>query len=176
MVFSKTRIEGVYIIEPQPSEDSRGWFSRNFCKREFEANGLHSEFVQHNVSYNKRKGTLRGLHFQKPPHEEVKVVQCIKGRIFDVVVDLRVDSATYLEWLSVELCEGSRRMLYVPKGFAHGFQTLCDDAVVFYLMGDYYVKGFEGGLRYDDEALGIDWPIKSGITISDKDSELPNLR
>ena len=176
MIFTKTHLEGAYIIDMQPIEDNRGWFSRAFCKREFEENGLCGDFVQHNMSYNKQIGTIRGMHFQRPPYEEIKVVQCIKGKILDVIIDIREDSDTYLKWLSVELCENNRQMLYVPKGFAHGYQTLCDDTVVFYLVSEFYKKDSEGGLRFDDETIGIKWPINHNIIISEKDAGFSLLK
>ena len=170
MTYVETLLKGAYIIDMQPIEDERGWFSRAFCMKEFRANGLCSEFVQHNSSFNLQKGTVRGLHYQLPPYEEIKVVRCIRGKIFDVIVDIRKDSDTYLKWFGVELSEDNCRMLYVPKGFAHGFQTLCDKTEIFYLMSEFYRKGYDAGLRWDDKAIGIDWPIRDGIVISEKDA------
>jgi len=175
MIYSETKLKGAFLIDIEPIDDERGWFSRTFCKNEFEKQGLCAEFVQHNISYSLKKGTIKGLHYQLPPYEEVKVVSCIKGKIFDVIVDMRPDSETYLKWLSVELEEQSGRMLYVPKGFAHGFQTLTDDVLVFYLMGELYYKNAENGLRWNDELLNISWPIREDIIISDKDRNLRTL-
>ena len=170
MIYTEAPLKGAYIIDMQRIEDERGWFSRTFCKEEFEANGLCCDFVQHNASHSIRKGTIRGLHYQLPPYEEIKVVRCTMGKIFDVIVDIRADSDTYLQWFSVELSGDNGRMLYIPKGFAHGFQTLCENSEVFYLMSAFYRKGYESGIRWNDAALNINWPIRDGITISEKDA------
>jgi len=175
MKFVETPLIGAYVISHEPIRDHRGWFARSFCRNEFAKYGLCTEFVQNNTSYSKTKGTVRGLHFQRTPHEEVKVVSCINGSIFDVIVDNRPNSPTYLQWFSVELDDKKGDMLYVPKGFAHGYQTLTDDAVVFYLVSAFYHGGFEGGLRWDDELLSIHWPIKKGAVISEKDLSISLL-
>lgn len=175
MTFTETPLKGAFVINTVPFEDNRGWFSRTFCKEEFEKQGLCSEFVQHNSSYNIHKGTIRGLHYQLAPYEEIKVVKCTRGKILDVIVDLRENSETYLQWFSIELTDENGRMIYVPEGFAHGFQTLCDNTDVFYLMSEFYRKGFDAGIRWNDEVLGINWPILDEIIISEKDKFLRNL-
>jgi dTDP-4-dehydrorhamnose 3,5-epimerase len=175
MRFKSTKLEGVYIVEPERLMDERGFFARAWCQREFENAGLETIFVQCNLSFNAKKGTVRGMHYQKNPYEEEKLVRCTKGEIFDVVVDLAPDSSTYLKWLGVHLTEDNHKMLYVPKNFAHGYQTLTDNAVVFYQVSQFYVPGSEGGLRWDDAQLGIQWPHTSGIIISEKDRQWPLL-
>jgi len=175
MIFTETPLKGAYIIDIEPHKDNRGWFSRTFCKEEFEKHGLCTEFVQHNSSYNALKGTIRGLHYQIPPDEEIKIVSCVKGCIFDVIVDVRKDSSTYMQWFSVELSESNGRMLYIPKDFAHGFQTLCDETMVLYQMSEYYKKGSESGIRWNDATLNIDWPEKENVIMSEKDSQLQLL-
>jgi|SRR6516165_1240862 dTDP-4-dehydrorhamnose 3,5-epimerase len=164
MKFHPLELDGAFIIEPEPVVDERGMFARNFCVREFAARGLDSRIAQCNTSYNRRRGTLRGMHYQVAPFEETKLVQCIGGAIYDVIVDLRPDSATRLQWVAADLSAGNRRMLYVPAGFAHGFQTLTDDAEVFYQISAYYSPG----LRWNDDAFAIRWPLADPI-ISDKD-------
>jgi len=169
MIFTETPLPGAYVIDLNKLDDERGWFARAFCKEAFEAHGLCTDFVQHNLSYNKKCGTIRGLHYQLPPHEEIKVVRCVKGAIFDVIVDIRESSLTYRQWYGTELSDENGRMLYVPAGFAHGFQTLSDDAAVFYLMSAYYQKGMDAGLPWNDPRMGINWPIKEGIILSERD-------
>ena len=170
MDFIKTEIEGLMIINLQVNSDDRGDFTRLFCKRSFQENNLDGKIVQQNLSRNKVKGTLRGLHAQRSPNEEVKVVRCLSGSIFDVAVDLRQGSPTYLSWFGVELSESNFRMLYVPKGFAHGYQTLTDDASVEYLVTSFYVPDSEYGLRYNDPQIGVSWPLPVSV-ISPKDSQ-----
>lgn len=176
MIFTQAPIPGVFTIEPKLLEDERGFFARSFCGKEFKEHGLEDRYVQCNLSYNKVRGTTRGMHFQRTPHEEVKVVRCIKGAIFDVLVDYRQDSPTYLQWFGAELSDSNRRMLYVPRGFAHGYQTLTDNAEVFYQVSEFYTSGSEGGLRWNDPAIGIEWPISSTDQISDKDANWPLLK
>lgn len=168
MKFIETKLKGAFIIQIEPLEDERGYFVRSFCKEEFEKYGLNPEIVQCNISYNKKAGTLRGMHFQKAPYEETKIVSCIKGAVYDVIIDLRKDSQTFCQWISVELTENNNKMLYIPKGFAHGFQTLVDDTIVNYQMGEYYHPKYAMGIRYDDTSFNINWPIEHAI-ISDKD-------
>ena len=169
MVFIETKLKGAYIVDLDLIEDHRGFFARSFCKREFENMGLASEYVQQNISYNKKKGTLRGLHYQKAPYEEVKLVRCIKGAIFDVIADIREDSPTYLQWIGVELSEENRKMIYVPKGFAHGFQTLTDDSEAMYMMSEFYHGDHGETILYSDSKIGIRWPISDSIITNDKD-------
>jgi dTDP-4-dehydrorhamnose 3,5-epimerase len=162
----------LFLIELDRLEDSRGSFARSFCVEEFEAHGMEGRIAQCNVSYNARKGTLRGLHFQAPPHEEAKLVSCAHGAIFDVVVDIRRESPTYLKWSSCQLAARDGRMLYIPKGFAHGFQTLDDQTEVNYAMFEFYRPESARGLRWNDPALSIPWPIQTPI-MSEKDQQYP---
>jgi dTDP-4-dehydrorhamnose 3,5-epimerase len=174
MRFVETRLRGAYIIEPEPHEDSRGFFARTFCAREFEAHGLVSSFVQCSVSLSRQRGTLRGMHFQLQPASEVKLVRCTAGAIFDAIVDLRKDSPSYLQHIGVELTAKNRRALYVPKTFAHGLQTLEDDTEVFYQISEYFSPDKASGLRYDDPRLRIPWPL--GVScVSPKDMQWPLL-
>lgn len=169
MIFTETKIKGVFIIEPELLTDERGFFARSFCKDEFRDHGLETDIVQCNISYNKKKGTLRGMHYQAPPFEEAKIVSCTKGSIYDVVLDLRKDSATYCQWIAVELTNENYKMVYIPKGCAHGFQTLKNDSVVFYQMTEYFHPECAKGIRWDDSAFGIVWPQKNRIIIAKKD-------
>jgi len=173
MRLLETDLKGVHIIELDQREDERGFFARTFCKNVFEKHGLHSEVAQCNLSHNARRGTLRGMHYQAEPFAEAKLVQCVRGSLYDVIIDLRRDSETYCQWIGVELSAANGRMLYVPEGFAHGFQTLEDDTAVYYQMFQFYAPHFARGVRWDDPAFGIKWPIKSPI-ISDKDRHLPD--
>lgn len=168
MRFIETRLQGAYIIEPEPIEDERGFFARTFCAREFEAQGLNPCVAQCNISYNKKKGTLRGMHYQAEPHAEAKLVRCTRGALYDVIIDLRPQSPTFKEWTAVELTADNRRMLYIPEGFAHGFQTLENDTEVFYLMSAFYRPECSQGVRWDDSTFNIVWPEKQPI-ISNRD-------
>ena len=174
MNFVETPLRGSYVIEVEKHEDERGFFARSWCAREFDAKGLDTTLAQSNVSFNKLKGTLRGLHYQIPPHAEVKLVRCTKGSLFDVIVDLRKDSPTFLKWVGIELTATNHRMLYIPKLFAHGFQTLEDDTEIFYQMSEFYEPAASKGLRWSDPRLGINWP-DAGRTMSQKDQAYPNL-
>jgi len=173
MIFTRTGIEGAYIIEPEPLADERGFFARSFCREEFLKNGLESRIVQCNISSNKRSGTLRGMHYQIPPFEEAKIVSCIRGSIYDVVLDLRRGSSTYRRWSGVELSENNYTMVYIPKGCAHGFLTLEDDCVVYYQMTEFFHPECARGVRWDDPAFGITWPHPAEI-ISEKDQSYPD--
>lgn len=175
MIFNKTTIKGVYIIEPERLEDERGFFARTFCQKEFEANGLNPRLVQCSISYNKFKGTLRGMHYQVAPMAEAKLVRCTRGAIYDVTVDLRYDSSTYCRWMAMELNADNHRMLYIPEGFAHGFQTLEDNTEVFYQMSEFYTSEYAQGFRYDDPVFGIKWPLKT-VIISEKDKKYQNIK
>lgn len=168
MIFTETKLQNAYIIDLQKFEDSRGFFARAWCQKEFEAQGLVAQVVQTNVSYNKQQGTLRGLHYQAAPYGETKLVRCVRGAIYDVIVDLRPDSPTYKQWLGVELTAENHRTLYVPAGFGHGFQTLVDDTEVTYQVSEFYTPTAERGLRYNDPAFGIVWLLEVNV-ISDKD-------
>lgn len=163
MIFIETNIPGVFIIDIEPIEDERGFFARTFCKREFEARGLERNFVQCSISYNKKRGTLRGMHYQISPYEETRIVSCIKGSIYDVVLDLRSDSDTFREWVSVELNDRNHRFLYIPKGCAHGFQTLEDDTEVYYQISEFYHPECARGVRCNDPAFKIDWPALTSV-------------
>jgi dTDP-4-dehydrorhamnose 3,5-epimerase len=168
MIFRETRLKGAFEIELETTQDSRGFFARSFCKDEFETYGLRTNIAQCNISYNKRKGTLRGMHYQAHPHEEAKLVSCTKGAVFDVIIDLRPDSFTFMDWWGVELSDESTKMLYIPEGFAHGFQTLTNHAVVYYQMFEFYHIESARGVRFDDPAFDIKWPLQCAA-ISKKD-------
>lgn len=175
MIFNETKLKGAYIIEVEPFEDERGSFARTFCREEFETHGLNSFVAQCNISHNRKKGTLRGMHYQIAPHAEAKLVTCVAGSIYDVIIDLRPDSITYCHWLAVELsARGRRSLIYIPEGFAHGFQTLQDDTEVFYQMSHSYVSKAARGVRWDDPAFAIDWP-DGPRTLSDRDNNYPDF-
>ena len=158
MILVETGLPGAFVIEMERRDDERGFFARSWCQHEFEERGLNPRLVQCNVSFNKKRGTLRGMHYQAKPYEEAKVVRCTRGAVYDVVIDLRVGSPTYLRWEAVELNEDNRLMLYVPEGFAHGFQTLGDCTEVFYQMSEAYMPEYARGVRWDDPAFRIRWP------------------
>lgn len=168
MHFRETTLNGAWIIEPIPACDARGFFARTFCRQEFSDRGLETNFVQHSTSASSKRGTIRGMHFQLPPHEEVKVVSCRRGAMWDVIIDLRSDSPTYRRWQGIDLTADNYRQLYVPAGFAHGFQTLSDDTEVCYLISAFYAPGAASGIRYDDPAFAIDWPLAPTV-VSRKD-------
>jgi dTDP-4-dehydrorhamnose 3,5-epimerase len=174
MRFESVALAGGYLIHLDPRTDQRGTFARAFCAQEFAAKGLESSFLQANISTNVRAGTVRGMHFQKEPHAEVKLVRCVKGSIYDVIVDMRKTSKTYLHWFGSELSEENGTMMYVPKGFAHGYQALSDGATAFYMVSAPYAPQSEGGLRFNDPVLSIEWP-RAVSEISDKDSQWPLL-
>lgn len=173
MRFVPTPLAGAYLIEPEPLSDARGFFARSFCAHEFAEHGLNARPAQCNISYNTKRGTLRGMHFQRAPHAEAKLVRCTAGSIYDVIIDLRRDSPTFRQWAGFELTADNRSALYIPEGFAHGFQTLADDAEVFYQMFDFFEPGSAGGVRWDDPAFGIAWPLGDPI-LSDKDRAYPD--
>jgi dTDP-4-dehydrorhamnose 3,5-epimerase len=174
MRFTPTALAGAYLIHLEPRVDERGMFARTFCAQEFSAQGLETSFVQANLSTNTRAGTARGMHFQRAPHAEVKLVRCVKGAIYDVIVDMREGSPAYLRWFGAELTEDNGLMMYVPKGFAHGYQALTDGATAFYMVSAYYAPQAEGGLRFDDPKLAIKWP-RAVSDVSDKDAKWPLL-
>jgi len=168
MIFTETRLKGAYIIDVERREDSRGFFARSFCQREFEARGLNPLIAQANLAFNSKEGTVRGMHFQYPPTAETKLVRCTRGAILDIIVDLRPESPTYLQHISVELSEDNYRALYVPERFAHGYQALRDSTETAYQVGEFYAPEAEGGLLYDDPQLDLTWP--SPVTVvSEKD-------
>lgn len=172
MIFSATRLHDAWLIDIEPREDERGFFARTWCRQELTAQGLDTELAQESLSFNRHRGTLRGLHFQQPPHEETKIVRCTRGAIFDVIVDLRPRSPTYLHWQGFELTAENRRAIYIPKGFAHGFQTLINDAEISYQISAFYAPESAGGYRYDDVVFGITWPLQVTVT-SDRDLDWP---
>ena len=174
MIFTETLLPGAYTIDLEPRADSRGFFARAFCQKEFEAHGLKPVIAQANVAFNHKKGTLRGMHFQFPPAAETKVVRCTRGAILDIIVDLRPESPTYLHHIAVELNEDNHRALYVPERFAHGYQVLQDKTETSYQVGEFYTPGSEGGLLYSDPRLGLSWPIPVTV-ISEKDAVWPFL-
>jgi dTDP-4-dehydrorhamnose 3,5-epimerase len=158
MIFIETKLKGAFIVELEPFADERGFFALSWSEKEFAARGLESQLAECNVSFNRRKGTLRGMHYQQEPHGQVKLVRCTRGAIFDVIIDLRVESATFKQWISAELTADNHRALYIPKGFAHGFQTLTDDSEILYQMSDPFVPGSGRGVRWNDPAFAIAWP------------------
>lgn len=170
MVFQETNLKGVYIIEPERIEDERGFFARTWCKQEFQKCGINPNLVQCNISFNRKKGTLRGMHYQAAPCEEAKLVRCTTGAICDVIIDLRPDSETFKQWVMVELTAENRKMLYIPEGFAHGFLTLKDSTEVFYQMSEYFAPEYARGVRWNDPAFRINWPEKV-VVISEKDKQ-----
>jgi dTDP-4-dehydrorhamnose 3,5-epimerase len=168
MIFTETKLKGAFIIDMELREDHRGCFARTFCAKEFAEHGIQTTVAQCSLAYNHKVGTLRGMHYLAPPAGETKLVRCTQGALYDVIIDMRPDSPTYLQHIAVELTAENRRSLYIPALFAHGYQTLSDRTEVIYQMNDFYTPGYERGLRYDDPALGIEWPLP--ITeISDKD-------
>jgi dTDP-4-dehydrorhamnose 3,5-epimerase len=169
VIFIETKLKGAYVIEPERLEDERGFFARTFCVQEFEAHGLNPRVVQCSISYNKKKGTLRGMHYQVAPHAEVKIVRCIRGSIYDVIIDLRPESPTFKQWVAVELTVDNRHMLYIPEGFAHGFQTLEGNTEVFYQMSAFYVSQSARGIRWNDTEIGIVWPETANRIVSIRD-------
>jgi len=173
--FFETSIQGAYLIEIDRHEDERGFFARVFCRREFSARALAPDFVQQSISYNRKRGTLRGLHFQREPKMEAKLVRCTRGSIWDVIVDLRSPQSPVSSWHSEVLSEHNHRMLYVPAGIAHGFQSLEDDTEVLYLMSEYYDAELADGVRWDDPVLRIPWPIVPPVAMSERDLSLPWL-
>lgn len=175
MKFVPTDLAGAYVIEPERMEDDRGFFARTFCHDEFASHGLRAAFVQCNVSFNTRKGTLRGLHFQEKPHEEAKLVRCTRGAIYDVIVDIRRASPTFRRWAAFELTAESRKMLYVPEGIAHGFQTLEENCEVFYQISEMYHPHLARGVRWNDPAFAIRWPI-ADPTVSARDAQYPDFK
>lgn len=174
MLFQPTSLAGAYLLDLQKVEDERGFFARSWCVQEFAEHGLDTRLVQCNISFNKQRGTVRGLHYQMPPFAETKVVRCSRGAIYDVIVDLRPESPTFLQWLGVTLSAENRTMFYVPQGFAHGFQTLADNTEVCYQMSEFYAPAYARGLRWDDPQVKVQWPL--AITVmSMKDQCYPDF-
>jgi dTDP-4-dehydrorhamnose 3,5-epimerase len=173
MKFTPLSFRGAYLIEPELIHDERGFFARTWCPDEFKSQRLNTKVAQCSISYNRRRGTLRGMHYQAEPHAEVKLVRCTAGAIYDVIVDLRHRSATYLQWLAVELTAANHKMLYIPEGFAHGFQTLADESEVFYQISEPYVSECARGVRWNDPTFQIKWPI-ADLILSDRDRNFPD--
>jgi dTDP-4-dehydrorhamnose 3,5-epimerase len=172
LIFKETILPGAYVIELEKINDHRGYFARVWCEREFQHHGLKTDLAQSNVGFSHRKGTLRGLHFQKAPHAEVKIVRCTRGAMFDVIVDLRRESPTYKQWVGAELSDENSRMIYVPEGFAQGYMTLIDNTEMNYHTSDFYSADTASGVRYDDPAFGIQWPFAATV-ISEQDRKWP---
>ncbi len=168
-------LPGAFLVRLERHADSRGFFARTFCTREFSSAGIPSAVVQANVSYNTKQGTVRGMHFQWPPSREGKLVRCVRGSLFDVLLDLRPDSSSYLKHVSVQLDENTQDAVFIPHGVAHGFQTLSDETEVFYQMTDFHAPESAAGFRWDDPLFGIDWPIREGIVISERDAQYPDF-
>lgn len=175
MIFTETKLKGAFVLEPERREDNRGFFARTFCRREFESHGLNPLVVQCNIAYNKKKGTLRGMHFQNPPFQEAKLVRCSKGTILDIILDLRPTSPTFKHWVSAELSEENHRSLYVPEGFAHGYQTLTEVTEIIYQVSQFYAPESASGVRHDDPVFGIKWPLEVSA-ISDLDKKWPDFK
>ncbi len=174
MIFVETPLKGAFVLEPERLEDGRGFFARTWCERECGAQGLNTRIVQCNTSFNKKRGTLRGVHYQAAPYREAKLVRCTMGAIYDVIIDLRRDSPTFKRHVPVILSAENRRMIYVPEGFAHGFQTLADGTEVFYQMSEFYAPDHARGVRWNDPAFGIEWPADERI-ISERDCCYPDF-
>ena len=173
MLFTETGLKDAYIIDIVRIEDNRGFFGRSWCQNEFEDHGLNPRLVQCSISFNAKRGTLRGMHFQIKPYQEAKLVRCTMGAAYDVVIDLRPASATYKNWFALELSAENRRALYIPEGFAHGFQTLADETEIFYQMSEFYHPEASGGIRWNDPTFSINWPIDM-LIISERDNGYPN--
>jgi len=174
MMFTEMKVKGAYLIEPQRLEDERGFFARTWCRQEFEAHGLNSRVAQCNISFNPKKGTLRGMHYQIKPYEETKLVRCTTGAIYDVVIDVRPESPSFRQHVGVMLTSGNRHMLYIPEGCAHGFITLEDNTEVSYQISEFYAPDHARGYRWNDPAFGIEWPMEVRV-ISDRDRNYPDF-
>ena len=170
MKISELVIKGAYLIETEPVKDFRGSFARQFCKKELAKFGIDFNICQCNISKNPKAGTLRGMHYQKEPFPEIKMVSCLQGRIFDCIIDLRKDSPTYLKWMAEELSSENNKMIYIPAGCAHGFLTLEDNSTVYYQLGEFFMPEYYAGIRWNDPKIGIEWPIKEKLLINDRDN------
>lgn len=175
MIFHETELAGAYVVEPEPIEDQRGFFARTFCAETFARQGLAASFDQISISFNRTAGVLRGLHLQRPPKAEAKLIRCTAGAVFDVIVDLRAGSPTYGRWIGVELSAANRRQLYVPPGLAHGFQAIMDGTELAYHIASPYAPELQDGVRFDDPDLAVAWPDPHGAIVSDRDRNLPTL-
>jgi dTDP-4-dehydrorhamnose 3,5-epimerase len=176
IIFKETELKGALVLEPEIYEDERGFFARSFSAREFESHGVNPRVAECNISFNRRRFTVRGMHFQHAPYAQAKLVRCIAGAIYDVILDLRRDSETFGRWIGVELSADNQLMLYVPEGFAHGFQTLADDTEVFYQVSEYYAPASCGGVRWDDPAFGIHWRETKQVIINERDRTYEDFR
>ncbi|HTG87942.1 MAG TPA: dTDP-4-dehydrorhamnose 3,5-epimerase [Pyrinomonadaceae bacterium] len=176
ITFRETKLAGAFVIEPESFTDERGIFARSFSEREFASRGINPRIAECNISVSNKRYTIRGMHFQTAPCAQAKLVRCTKGAIYDVIIDLRPDSPTFKQWIGEELTAENRRMLYVPEGFAHGFQTLADNTEVFYQVSDFYAPESAGGVRWNDPAFGIRWPAMDGVTINERDQNYPNFK
>lgn len=174
MIFEETKLKGAYVIKLEPHYDERGFFSRAWCKKEFKEHNLNENLVQCNISYNKYKATLRGMHYQIKPYSETKLVRCVKGALYDVIIDLRKNSKTYGQWTGVELTEKNGKAIYVPEGFAHGYETLEDETYSYYQVTQFYTPNAEAGIRWNDKKFNIDWILKENLIISEKDKKWPD--
>ncbi len=174
MNFTETSLKGAFLVELNKLKDDRGFFARGFCRNEFEQHGIEPFVAQVNISMSVQKGTLRGIHYQVAPHEETKLIRCTRGSVYDVIIDLRPDSATYRQWIGVDLTEDNYRMLFLPRGFGHGFLTTSENAEVTYMVSEFYTPGAERGIRWNDPAIGIDWPANVN-SITEKDANWPLL-
>ncbi|HYX28432.1 MAG TPA: dTDP-4-dehydrorhamnose 3,5-epimerase [Pyrinomonadaceae bacterium] len=174
MIFTETKIKGVFVIEPEPINDDRGFFACSWSRDEFARRGLNPRLAQCNISFNHKRATLRGMHYQQAPHEEAKLVRCTSGLIFDVALDLRAHSPTRYQWVATELGEKNRRMFYIPEGLAHGYQTLSDDTEIFYQISENYHPESARGVRWDDPAFAIEWPLPPTI-MADRDANYPMM-
>jgi dTDP-4-dehydrorhamnose 3,5-epimerase len=172
MIVNETSLKGSYVLTLEPIEDERGWFARTYCKNDFLSLGHHKEWVQMNHSFTKQLGTIRGMHYQRPPYGEIKLVRCIAGSVYDVIIDLRSDSKTFLQYFGIELSASNKKMIYIPEGFAHGFQTLSNDAELVYHHSQFYLPGVEAGVKYNEPAIKIKWPLEI-TSISDRDNSHP---
>lgn len=176
IIFEPTKLSGAFVIKPERFDDERGSLLRAFSAREFEEHGITPAMAECNISFSKRRYTVRGMHFQRGQHAQAKLVRCTHGAVFDVIIDLRPESPTYKQWIAEELTEENRHLLYVPEGFAHGFQTLVDNAELFYQMSKIYAPGSEGGVRWNDPVFGIPWPERKDVIINDRDRNYPDFR
>jgi dTDP-4-dehydrorhamnose 3,5-epimerase len=176
ITFRETKLKGAFVIEPEHFGDDRGFLKRSFSQHEFKEHGLNSNVAECNISFSRNRYTLRGMHFQKPPFAQAKLVRCTKGAVLDVIIDLRPESPTFKQWISERLTEDNRLLLYVPEGFAHGFQTLEPDSEVFYQMSQVYSPQSEGGVRWNDPAFGIEWEATDGLTINQRDQDFPDFK
>jgi len=179
MIFKEIALKGAFIVEPDLIEDERGFFARTWCQHEFDQHGLNSNFVQCNISFNKHKGTLRGMHFQRAPYAEAKLVRCTTGSVYDVIIDLRPESNTFKHWYGLELTVSNRLALYVPEGFAHGFLTLADHSEVLYQMSEFYQPNYASGVRWNDPSINIIWPaisLTANIIISSRDAQYEDFK